>query len=264
MTIKPRNGGADKIGGRLDGRTCMVTGAARGIGQAYVRRLVAEGAHVVAVDCLSLEETIAVSGGEILPVLADVCSAQDALSAVAAAVDWHGRLDVLLNNAAFYGGITLGSFEDISTEEWDRAMDVNVKGIWRMSAAAAPTMRGQGGGTIINISSNVIFMGKPNFLHYVASKGAVWAMTSALSRELAGDGIRVNGIAPGYTVTSATRDLADVDTVARLEREILEAQSIKRLMGADDLTGVAVFLASDDSQFVTGQTITVDGGVIVG
>ena len=249
---------------RLGGRTCVVTGAARGIGQAYVRRFVAEGAHVVAVDVLPLEQTVEVAGGAIRTVAADITSADGAREAIAAATDWHGRLDVLLNNAALYGGISLAPFDQIPEEEWDRSMEVNVKGVWRMCAAAAPAMRSQGSGSIVNVASNVVFMGKQGFLQYVASKGAVWALTNALSRELGPDGIRVNAIAPGYTITAATRGMADAETIARLEREILAAQSIERLMDADDLTGAAVFLASDDSGFVTGQTLTVDGGVIVG
>lgn len=252
------------MSGRLDGLTCIVTGAARGIGQAYVRRFVDEGARVVAVDRLALDETVAAAGGEVRPVVADICAADGAEAAVTAALDWSGRLDVLLNNAAFYGGITLGPFDEIAEEEWDRSMHVNVKGVWRMCAAAAGPMRRQRAGSIVNVASNVVFMGKPQFLHYVASKGAVWALTNALSRELGEDGIRVNAIAPGYTITAATREMSDAETVARLEREILAAQSVPRLMDADDLTGTAVFLASADAGFVTGQTITVDGGVIVG
>jgi 3-oxoacyl-[acyl-carrier protein] reductase len=252
-------------GGRLDGRTCIVTGAAKGIGRAYVRRFVAEGAKVVAVDQLSLEETVAVSdAAAIRPVVADICSREGAAATVTAALDWSGQLDVVLNNAAFYGGIKLSPFDEIADEEWDRAMHVNVKGVWRMCVAAAPTMRRQRAGSIVNVASNVVFMGKPDFLHYVASKGAVWSMTNALSRELGADGIRVNAIAPGYTITAATRELADARTVRHLEQQILDAQSVKGLMEPDDLTGAAVFLASEDSRFVTGQTLTVDGGVIVG
>jgi 3-oxoacyl-[acyl-carrier protein] reductase len=252
------------VSGRLSGRTCVVTGAARGIGQAYVRRFVAEGAHVVAVDVLPLQETVALAGGEIRAVEADICSAAGAGEAIATALDWHGRVDVLLNNAALYGGISLAPFDEIPEAEWDRSMEVNVKGVWRMCVAAAPAMRRQRSGSIINVASNVVFMGKQGFLQYVASKGAVWALTNALSRELGPDGIRVNAIAPGYTITAATRGMADAETIERLEREILAAQSIERLMDADDLTGAAVFLASDDAGFVTGQTLTVDGGVIVG
>jgi NAD(P)-dependent dehydrogenase (short-subunit alcohol dehydrogenase family) len=252
-------------GGRLVGRTCIVTGAARGIGRAYVRRFVAEGAKVVAVDQLPLEETVAASDADaIRSVVADICSQEGAAAAVKAALDWSGRLDVLLNNAAFYGGVKLSPFDEIADEEWERAMHVNVKGVWRMCVAVAPTMRRQRAGSIVNVTSNAVFMGKPDFLHYVASKGAVWSMTNALSRELGVNGIRVNAIAPGYTITAATRELADAQTVQRLEQQILNAQSVARLMEPDDLTGAAVFLASDDSRFVTGQTLTVDGGVIVG
>jgi NAD(P)-dependent dehydrogenase (short-subunit alcohol dehydrogenase family) len=183
---------------------------------------------------------------------------------VTTAVERFGGLDILVNNAAFYAGLSLAPFDEVDEADWDRSMSVNVKGPWLMCRAATPTMRASGHGRIINISSNVIFMGKPNFLHYVTSKGAVWAMTNALSRELAGTGITVNCVAPGYTITPATRNMGDDEEVAALEAQILSAQSVKRLLEATDMVGSVLYLASDGAAMVTGQTIVVDGGVIVG
>ncbi|MGE3247601.1 MAG: SDR family NAD(P)-dependent oxidoreductase, partial [Beijerinckiaceae bacterium] len=161
-------------------------------------------------------------------------------------------------------GISIDGFEAIDEAEWDRMMSVNVKGVWQMTRAAVPAMRRAGYGRIVNISSNVIFMGKPGFLHYVASKGAVWAMTGALSRELAGSGITVNAVAPGYTLTDATRSMSTPEVVAALEKRILESQSVKRLIEPQDLAGGVLFLASEAAGMVTGQTVTVDGGTITG
>lgn len=249
---------------RLEGRVCLITGAARGIGQAYARRFRSEGARVAVTDVVPLEGTLAELGDDALAIEGDIRSRAETEAIVSATLRRFGRLDVLLNNAAYYGGMTLSAFDEIGEEDWNRAFDVNVKGVWNMCAAAVKPMREQGAGRIVNITSNVIFMGKPQFLHYVASKGAVWALTNALSRELAGTGIAVNAIAPGYTITPATRELAPPEVVAALENDILAQQSVKRLLRPDDLTGAAVFLASDDATFMTGKTITVDGGVVVG
>ena len=249
----------------LNELVCIVTGAARGIGCEFAQHFAGLGARVVAVDQQSCEQTvhkIREASGEALSVTSDVTLASDATAIVDAARDAFGRVDVLLNNAALYGGIRIREFEDIPEEEWDRVMSVNVKGVWQMCRAVAPHMRFQGSGRIINVSSNVVFMGKPGFLHYVASKGAVWALTGALSRELAGTGITVNGLAPGYTITEATRSMTDPDMVSELETSIMQSQSVKRLIEPSDLVGAAVFLASEAAAQVTGQTITVDGGTI--
>ena len=249
----------------LNERVCIVTGAARGIGREFAQHFAGLGARVVAVDVQPCEETvhkIREASGEAVGVIGDVTMAADATAIVEAAREAFGRVDVLLNNAAYYGGIRIRGFEDIPEQEWDTVMSVNVKGVWQMCRAVAPDMRSQGSGRIINLSSNVIFMGKRGFLHYVASKGAVWALTGALSRELAGTGITVNGLAPGYTITEATRSMADPDEVSKLETAIMHSQSVKRLIEPSDLVGAAVFLASEAAAQVTGQTITVDGGTI--
>lgn len=249
----------------LKDRVCIVTGAARGIGQSFARHFARLGARVVAADRQSCEQTvrhIRDGSGEAIGLSGDVTIAADSRAIVETALETFGRVDVLLNNAAFYGGLRIGEFEDITEEEWDQVMSVNVKGVWQMCRAVVPHMRHRGSGRIINVASNVIFMGKPGFLHYVASKGAVWALTGALSRELAGIGITVNGLAPGYTITDATRSMASPEVVRELETQVLQSQSVKRLIEPSDLVGAAAFLASDESEFLTGQTITVDGGTI--
>ncbi|MDQ3831674.1 MAG: SDR family oxidoreductase, partial [Candidatus Tectomicrobia bacterium] len=185
---------------------------------------------------------------------------QSAQTMAAQTLQRFRRIDILVNNAAVYGGLKLTPFDEISEAEWDRVMAVNVKGIWLCCKAVIPAMKQQGYGKIINISSDTIWMGVPLFLHYVASKGAVFALTRALARELAGTGIAVNAITPGYTLTEAAQGIADPETVARLRVWVVDQQIIKRSQEPADLAGTVVFLASADSDFITGQTINVNGG----
>ncbi|MFM7145413.1 MAG: SDR family NAD(P)-dependent oxidoreductase, partial [Actinomycetales bacterium] len=159
-------------------RTILITGASQGIGLAYAQAFADAGHHVVMADIRGAEQAAeSLNSGSVIGVTGDVTKPADAQAIVQAALDRFGRLDVLVNNAAFYAGLNLANFEQITEADWDRSMNVNVKGVWLMCRAAAPPMRTQGWGRIINIASNVVFMGKPNFLHYVTSKGAVWALT---------------------------------------------------------------------------------------
>jgi|SRR5712692_232412 len=248
---------------KLKDRVAIVTGAARRIGQEYCLALAREGAKVVAADILSCEETVTKvreAGGEVLGIVADVTSEQSTQALAAQTVQRFGRIDTLVNNAAFFGGMKLTPFDQIPEAEWDRMMTVNVKGIWLCCKAVVPTMKRQGKGKIINISSGTIWVGFPLCLHYVASKGAVLALTRALARELSGTGINVNAITLGYTMTEAALSIADPETVAGFKRQLLDMQIIKRNEEPADLAGTVVFLASDASDFITGQTINVDGG----
>jgi 3-oxoacyl-[acyl-carrier protein] reductase len=225
--------------------------------------LAGEGARVVAADILSCAETVAKiqdAGGQALEIRVDVADPQSTETMAAQTVQRFGRIDILVNNAAVYGGLKLTPFEQISEAEWDRVMAVNVKGIWLCCKAVIPTMRLQGRGKIINISSDTIWMGVPLFLHYVASKGAVFALTRALARELSDTGIHVNAMTPGYTRTEAAQAISDPETVARIRGWVLDQQIIKRQEEPADLIGPLVFLASEDSDFITGQTINVNGG----
>ncbi|HTW87474.1 MAG TPA: 3-oxoacyl-ACP reductase family protein [Candidatus Binataceae bacterium] len=247
----------------LQGRVAIVTGAARGIGQEYSLGLAREGAKVVVTDVLSCEETasrVRQSGGEVLALKTEVTNEQSARAMVEETVKRFGRIDVLVNNAGIFGGLKNTPFEQLDEAEWDRVMAVNVKGLWQCCKAVTPVMRKQAKGKIINIASGTFWLGVPYLLHYVSSKGAVIAFTRALARELSGSGINVNAVTPGFTMTDAAKGIADRETFEQFRQQIVDLQIIKRSEEPRDLVGTIVFLASDASDFISGQTINCDGG----
>ena len=246
---------------RLKNRVAIVTGAARGLGRAFCLALAHEGANIVAADILPCTETAANvqdAGGEILAVTTDVSSEPSTKAMAAQALERFGRIDILVNNAAILVKPT--PFDQISERDWDRVMAVNIKGMWLCCKAVIPVMKQHGKGKIINLSSDTIWLGVPMILHYVVSKGAVFSFTRALARELSGTEITVNTITPGYTLTEGTQGMAQPGTITQIQAGVLDQQIIKRSEVPADLVGTVVFLASDESDFITGQTINVNGG----
>jgi 3-oxoacyl-[acyl-carrier protein] reductase len=249
----------------LEGKVAIITGAARGLGKEYAERLALEGAAVVVGDVRDCGETVAAiegAGGSAVGVTLDVADATSCEAAAKAAEDNFGRIDVLVNNAALYGGLKGGRFESLDPDEWDQCMAVNVTGMWNCCKAVVGGMRLAGGGSIINISSLAAVYGLPFALHYAVSKAAVIGMTRSLARELGEDWIRVNAIAPSAVMTEGTEEFfgAKLD---KAKEVIANEQTLKRNLETEDLAGTVIYLAGDASRFVTGQTIMVDGGTVL-
>lgn len=247
---------------QLNDKVAIVTGAARGLGRAYAEALAAEGAAVLACDINSCDETVAAivaAGGRADSAVTDIASMSSCEAMASRAVESFGRIDILVNNAALYGGLQGARFEQLDEAQWDAVMNINVKGVWQCCKAVVQPMRDAGGGSIINISSLAAVYGLPYGLDYVASKAAVIGMSRAMARELGADCIRVNAVAPSAVMTEGTEEFFG----AKLEKAktvIAAGQVIQRNLQTDDLTGTIVYLASDSSAFVTGQTHMVDGG----
>ncbi len=246
---------------RLEGKTAVVTGGARGIGKAYALRLAGEGARVVLADVLDASgavREIQERGGAALALHTDVTDEQSVLNMVTKTVERFQTVDILVNNAAIFADVVKRSFFEMPVEEWDRMMAVNLRGTFLCCKAVYPQMKKQKKGKIINISSSTILSGNPLLLAYVTSKGGILAFTRALAREAGDDGICVNAIAPGFTVSDAIKENPTFPEQTRAM--IRNSRCFKRDEESQDVTGTVLFLASDDSDFITGQTIVVDGG----
>lgn len=248
---------------RLKGRVAIVTGAARGIGAAFAKGLAGEGAGVVVADVLDGDDTVAAIeavGGRALAIEADVSEPASVADMVARTIEALGHIDILVNNAALFANIELKPFTDINVVEWDRVMAVNARGTFLCAQAVVPHMRELGAGKIINISSGTVFKGAPMLVQYVTSKGAVLAFTRALARELGGDKICVNCIAPGFTESEGVMENRDFSPDLRGMQ--VAQRALKRAQTPDDLVGACIFFASSESDFITGQTLVVDGGAL--
>jgi NAD(P)-dependent dehydrogenase (short-subunit alcohol dehydrogenase family) len=246
----------------LTGKVVLITGAARGLGLEYAASLGQAGAHVVAGDVADCAAAVAAAGNRALGMTLDVANVASCDSFAERAMERFGRIDALINNAALYGSLSGGRFNQIPEADWDAAMAVNVRGIWNCCKAVVPAMRLSGGGSIVNIASLAATYGMPFALHYTTSKAAVIGLTRGLARELGRDNIRVNAVAPSAVMTEGTVEFLG-DKLDRGLEVIRAAQSIQRTLEPADLVGTIAWLIGDGSKFVTGQTIAVDGGTVM-
>ena len=247
----------------LAGKRILITGAARGLGRAFADAACVAGAKVVIADLLEVEgEATAAAlrerGHQAVFRFIDLADPETVALAVDGAAEWLGGLDGLVNNAALATGIGGKTFEEIDLETWDRVMTVNVRGTWLVTRAAAPALRRAKRGKVVNIASDTALWGAPKLLHYVASKGAVIAMTRALARELGPDGIAVNAVAPGLTLVQATESIP-----AERHQLYVDGRAMRRRQMPQDVVGTVLFLLSDGADFVTGQLLPVNGGFVM-
>lgn len=248
--------------GRLDGRVVVVTGAAQGIGRAYAQRVVEDGGIAVLADVQEEAgaKAAAALGAAARFVPLDVADPASCAALAATVRAEFGAVHGLVNNAAIFSAITMRPFWEISVEEWDRLMAVNLRGPWLLTTALLPALRAAPGASVVNVASDAVPLGRGGYLHYIASKGGVAGITGSMARELGDADIRVNAISPGPTYTEVPRA-----TVTPEQRKLMhDAQALRRDAGPEDMVGVVAFLLSDDARFVTGQTIHVSGGLVLG
>jgi len=245
----------------LQGRVVIVTGGGKGIGKVYAQEFAKVGARVVAADidgpaAQTVAETIRAGGGEALGLATDVSDAGSALAMAQAAREKFSGIDVLINNASLMSVLPRRSWLEIPDEEWDRVMAVNLRGLFLCCRAVFPTMKERRYGKIVNISSSRVWEGNPNRLHYTTSKAGVIGFTRALAREVAEFGITVNAVTPGLTLSDTQVASSSNNYLATR----IENRAIARPQVPDDLVGAVMFLSSAASDFMTGQTVNVDGG----
>ena len=249
--------------GRLAGNVAIVTGSARGIGYAIAERLLADGADVVVADIAADPAATAAgslgaaAGRDVQSVVVDIGDEASTAAMAAAVVERHGCIDVLVNNAGLMAGIARRPFDEIPVDEWDRVMAVNVRGTWNAAKAVTPTMRAQGSGHIVNVASDTTLSGVPGLAHYVASKGAIDALTRVLARELGTHGIAVNAVAPGFTITDAA-----LDEGGDARERSVAARALHRDVTPAEIAGVVAFLASADAELLTGQIVVANAGYV--
>ena len=247
---------------RLAGKTVVITGAGRGIGAVMAKRMAQEGANVVVTDVLDTKgtvEAITESGGSAIGISVDVTSDDNLAAMVEATEKAFGSLDILVNNASIFAALQPKPFMQIDNDEFDKVMTVNARGVHQATRAVIPAMLRAGGGKIVNIASGTFYYGAPGLSHYTASKGAVIALTRCHGRELGDKNIQVNAIAPGLTESEALQGNTGFDPA---RAPTVQSRSIKREMLPEDLLGTLMYLITPDSNFVTGQTLNVDGGKV--
>jgi NAD(P)-dependent dehydrogenase (short-subunit alcohol dehydrogenase family) len=250
----------EKEVGRLENKVAIVTGGARGLGRAFCLAMAEEGAQIVVADILGDEaqqtaQEIKTGGGSSVGIKVDVSSEKETGRMAEETIKEFGRIDILVNNAAFVYGLGRRPFFEVSLEEWNRVMTVNLGGPFLCTKAVFPQMKEQKKGKIINIASETAFTGSKGFIHYVTSKGGILSLTRSLAAELGQYGIRVNTIAPGFTDTEASRTITD--DITKYDAHLTP---LGRLGQPGDLVGAVIFFAGDESDFITGQALVVDGG----
>jgi len=248
---------------RLEGKVAIVTGGATGLGRAIALRYAREGAKVVVADLADAEPVVVeakAGGGEALAVRTDISDETAVRVLVERTVDSFGSVDVLVNNAAIASTLTLTPFEQLTVAQWRQVAEVNMIGTFLCIREVAPIMRARKAGSIINFASGTAFKGTPGMLHYTATKGAIISMTRVLAQELGADFVRVNAVSPGYILTEGNLD--NKAFLADQADKAVQGRAIKRAGYPRDLVGGALFLASDEAEFISGQILAIDGGSV--
>jgi NAD(P)-dependent dehydrogenase (short-subunit alcohol dehydrogenase family) len=251
---------------RLEKKVAIITGSARGMGRVFALRFAKEGARLTVcdvLDCAPVAEEIKALGGEVLALKTDVASEKDTAEMAKQTFERFGRIDILINNAAIIGGIEVKDFvkpvEQLTAADWDKMLAVNVKGLFLCCKAVIPYMKKQGKGKIVNLASTTAFIGVPLFLHYSTSKGGVVTMTRGLARALGDFNINVNAVAPGLVMTEAMQAALPEEEFKR----VVESQLIKRSLKPEDIAAAVVFLASEEADMITGETLSINAGEYV-